>query len=267
MAETLIDSPENPRVRGWRKLATAKGREAARAFLAEGPHLVEEALKAGSPVECILTDRDPGSFAFLRGTRAEVVRVSERALRSVSDAVTSQGVVAVCPLPRAEAFRPQAGRYLLLDGVQDPGNVGTMIRTASAAGFLAVITGRGCADAFAPKVVRATQGAVFHVPVVAGTLEEWIPALKEQGVECLGAAAREGRDFRTVEPGGATAIVIGSEGAGVRPEVAALCDGMVHIPMAGPMESLSAPVAAGILMFHVGLARWAGPDAMAGGIR
>jgi TrmH family RNA methyltransferase len=255
MNRIVIESSDNPRVRAWRKLATPKGREAAGAYLVEGPHLVEEAVRAGVPLECVIAKEEHESSPFLRSCAAPVVLVSDKVMRALSDTVNNQGLAAICKMPDVAAFQPQPGCYLLLDGVQDPGNVGTMIRTAAAAGFFAVITGLGCADAFAPKVVRAAQGAIFHIPVIAGELADWLPALRREGVVCLAAAAREGRDFRSVEPAVNIGLVIGNEGAGVRPEVLALCDDVVHIPMVAATESLSAPIAAGILMFHVALSR------------
>ncbi|KPD01469.1 putative TrmH family tRNA/rRNA methyltransferase [Geobacillus sp. BCO2] len=140
---------------------------------------------------------------------------------------------------------------LLIDAVQDPGNLGTMIRTADAAGIDAVILGEGCADLYNAKVVRATQGSLFHLPVVNGDLAQWIARFKEQGIPVYGTALEKAVDYRTVPLSSSFALLVGNEGSGIRPELLGLTTENVYIPIYGQAESLNVAVAAGILLYSL----------------
>lgn len=164
-----IESPKNARVKQWKKLQTKKGRDETGLFLLEGFHLVEEAVKSRAPlVELMVDERTaipPGWDVSV-----PVVIVTEAVMKAISSTETPQGIAAVCRQLPAELEGVKTA--LLIDAVQDPGNLGTMIRTADAAGIDAVILGEGCADVYNPKVVRATQGSLFHLPVVKGDLAQ-----------------------------------------------------------------------------------------------
>lgn len=244
-----IDSPDNPKVRAWRQLSQHKGRQEAGLFLVEGPHLVEEAIRTGAGVESLLVESGRGISPLIRSSGLPMVEVSARVMKALSETVNNQGLAAICRLPAGEGPVLKAGRYLLLDGVQDPGNVGSMLRTAAAAALDAVVVGVGTADPYSPKVTRASQGAIFRVPMAVGSVEEWLAGLRAAGVRCLAADGATGRDFRELGRLESFGLVIGNEGAGLRPEVLALCDERVRVPMPGGIESLGAPVAAGILLY------------------
>lgn len=246
---TAIDSPRNPRVKEWTRLHARKGRTESGLFLAEGPHLVEEALRWApeSVVELLVVEgRSLPAGALPRGVRTTML--SERAMAAACEADSPQEVAAVCRLPSGAVDVQGGGAVLLLDGVQDPGNVGALIRTADAAGCRAVICGEGCADPWGPKAVRATQGSLFHVGVATESLEAAIARLKARGTRVL-AAEKGGADVASMRPMRDVALVMGGEGAGVSPGVRTLCDGAVGIVLRGRAESLNVAVAAGVLLF------------------
>lgn len=243
-----LTSMKNPRVVGWKKLAARKGRRESGCFLAEGRKMVEEALKSGFPVETILLRE--GTMPEHLPVGIPVYELSEAVFDSLSDTVTPQGISAVVRMKE----RTAEGKILLaLDGVQDPGNVGTIIRTADSAGFDGVILSEQCADVFSPKVLRATMGSVFHLPIeVAHDFPGRIARLNEQGYATL-SSQLDGGDFyagvASVTP--PLCLIIGSEGNGVTEAVKALATHHVKLPMRGDAESLNAAVAAGIMMYEI----------------
>ena len=137
----------------------------------------------------------------------------------------------------------------MIDSVQDPGNVGTMIRTADAAGMDAVILGKGTADPYNPKTVRAAQGSHFNIPVVRGELSEWVERLKEAGIRVLGTGLENAVTHTAIEMQSEFALIVGNEGSGVDPELLSLADDTVMIPLYGKAESLNVAVATGILLY------------------
>ena len=140
-------------------------------------------------------------------------------------------------------------KVLLVDAVQDPGNIGTMIRTADAAGIDAVVLGKGSVDAFNPKTLRSAQGSHFHIPVVRGDLMEWIENLQQDGVRVYGTSLEESISYKAVEPSEAFALMVGNEGSGISPQLLAKTDENVIIPILGGAESLNVAVATGILLY------------------
>ena len=245
-----ITSRKNPWLTALRRLNTtpAARREAGR-FLCEGPKLVGECLKWGWPVEAVvgLEDKLP---AVPGGART--VAVPEDILGWLSDVEAPQGVLAVCRLPDTALPGELApGRYLVLDGVQDPGNLGTVWRTADAFGAAGLILTGACADPFGPKTVRATMGACFRLPVWQGERAEVRDKLSAAGVPLYATALREDtEDVRSVSLNNA-AVVIGSEGKGVSDELLGLCDRTLKIPMEGRCESLNAAVAAAVVLWEM----------------
>lgn len=246
-----ITSRQNPLIARLRKLGTdKKTRRAEGAFLCEGTKLVEEALKWGAQVETLVV----AEGTLLPGQLPEGVRLVEvpaDVLKSASTVDTPQGMLAVCRTPDLtppETLTP--GRYLVLDGVQDPGNVGTVWRTADAFGAEGLILLPGCAEPFAPKTVRATMGACFRLPVWELTLEELTGLLDRAGLPLYATALREDTaDLRQADLERA-AVVIGSEGRGVSSQVLAACQATLKIPMRERCESLNAAVAASIVLWE-----------------
>lgn len=246
-----IDSPKNNTIQEWKKLQTTKGRKAQGLFLVEGEHLVHEALKWGT-VEVILCREELNARDY-SAANAKLITLSERAFAELSSVETNQGVAAIVKIPDLPLDLYIAPRVLALDAVQDPGNVGTLIRTADAAGFSAVLLGEGCADPFAPKTVRSTQGSLFHLPIITCNLPEVLSAWKTANRDGLivgadGAAQTRYDQWNAPQ---SACLVMGNEGAGLSPAVRKLCDCFLSIPIHGKAESLSVSIAAGILMYSI----------------
>lgn len=248
-----ITSRQNPLITRLRRLgAEKKTRRAQGVFLCEGTKLVGEALRWGPPPELLAVAEGTAPPAELpAGVR--VVEVPEALLRAVSTVETPQGMLAVCRTP--DTAPPETlpeGRLLVLDGVQDPGNVGTVWRTADAFGAAGLFLLPGCAEPFAPKTVRATMGACFRLPVWEGTLEELLPRLQAAELPLYATALREDtEDIRTVSLRRA-AVVIGSEGRGVSPPVLAASEKTLQIPMEDRCESLNAAAAGTVVLWQMG---------------
>lgn len=251
-----ITSVQNPRVKQWTALLAKRGRDEQHKFLLEGHHLVQEALRSGQPVETVLYALDkpfPEALYASAGPDVEWIAVSGTVLAKCAETQTPQNVLAVCRKPEASAD-DLIGRtdalVVAVDGVQDPGNLGTIIRSADAVGATGVLLGRGTADAYSPKTVRATMGSLFHLPVVCGDLRALLPAALERGVQVIGtrleaAATCYETDFRR-----ATWILVGNEGAGVSSDLAGYVTRDVVIPMRGRAESLNVAMATTVLLYE-----------------
>lgn len=246
-----IESTQNALVKHWKKLVTLrKEREKQGEYLVEGFHLVEEALKKQDQIIQIIV-RDGVDLPLLWPLDDfEIVQVPEVVAKEIAETEKSQGVFAHCKVENYTEIETASWRkVLLIDAVQDPGNVGTMIRTADAAGMDAVILGKGSADAYNPKTVRSAQGSLFHIPVVRGDLNEWIENLQEDNVPVYGTSLDDAISYREVQPTDSFAIMVGNEGAGISPQLLAKTDKNIIIPILGQAESLNVAVAAGILMY------------------
>lgn len=241
-----IESVKNPTVKAWKKLLTKKERERTNRFLLEGYHLVEEALKEGLAVEVIINQETQEQPMKMEDT--EVVYVTNEVMKAICDTETPQGIAAVCEKPSPSLDMTKAQKLLLLDRIQDPGNLGTLIRTADAAGMDGVILGAGCADPYNPKVVRATQGSLFHLPLVKADLAELLDMLP---MPVYGTALENGVPFDTVAKSDSFALLVGNEGQGVAPELLQKTTKNLYIPIYGKCESLNVGVAAGILMYYL----------------
>ncbi|ARK31671.1 TrmH family RNA methyltransferase [Halalkalibacter krulwichiae] len=242
-----IDSVKNEHVKRWKKLKTKKGRETTGRFLVEGYHLVEEAMKA-KMVEYVLVTEEADQQSL---KDEDIIIVSEQVLKELSETETPQGIAAVCILPNEPDVERLEGQYLLLDRVQDPGNLGTMIRTADAAGMTGIILGEGSVDVFNSKVIRASQGSIFHLPVIKGNLEEWVNRMKNAMIPVFGTALKEASSYTAVEPLEQFALIMGNEGEGLAPSLLELTDQNIYIPIHGEAESLNVAVAAGILLYYL----------------
>lgn len=246
-----ITSRQNPLITRLRRLgAEKKTRRAQGVFLCEGTKLVGEALRWGPPPELLAVAEGTAPPAELpAGVR--VVEVPEALLRAVSTVETPQGMLAVCRTP--DTAPPETlpeGRLLVLDGVQDPGNVGTILRTLDAFDADGLLLTGGCADPYGWKAVRSSMGAVFRRPIYSGTPEELAALLHRSGLPLYGAALREDTvDARQADYTRCT-LAIGSEGRGLSREVLNLCDQTIRIPMSDRCESLNAAIAAAVLLWE-----------------
>lgn len=247
-----ITSTQNPRIQALRALQQAKGRQAAGCFLVEGEKLCGEALR-DAWVEVLLVDEAKAAhYAPLVARARDVILAPAHVVDAVCEARTPQGIAASVRLPAPLDLDAAPDALLVLDGVQDPGNVGAMLRTAEAAGFGGALLSPACADAFAPKAARASMGSVLRLPLWRGALAQALALLRARDYQLI-TTAMDGQPLREVawavrRP---LALAIGSEGKGISDAVAAQADLRVSLPMRGRVESLNAAVAAGILMYGI----------------
>lgn len=245
-----ITSRQNPFLKQIGKLNNAKSeRRKAGLFPGEGPKLLEEAVKAGAEIAATVS-AEGFSVPAIPGARQ--VEVPREVLESLSDTKTPQGVLFLCRLPGTKAPEKLEGsRYLVLDGVQDPGNVGTIWRTADALGADGLILVHSCADPFSPKTVRSTMGACFRLPVYEVSEEELPGLLERSGLSLYATALREDTvDIKTADLT-RSAVVIGSEGKGISDALLNMSEKTLKIPMRERCESLNAAVAATIVLWEM----------------
>ena len=215
--------------------------------------MLREALKCGLVVRDVLAEEGFLSLAEeLEQSGANAFIVPRSLLEAVSDTRTPQGICASFDLPRPLPLSEAPSRIVALDGVQDPGNVGTIWRTADAAGFRGLLMGAGCADPLSPKVQRSAMGSGFRLPFMqAGDLPAALTGLKARGWTVI-ASDLHGRDFYSrADPGEKFVLVIGSEAHGISEATRAAADMLLKLPMRGGAESLNAAVAAGIMMYEL----------------
>lgn len=251
-----ITSKSNPLCVHLRKLASSRSyREETGEFLCDSPKLLREAVLWDADIPALLYTEGVELPPSVESAAGRVARVSESVMRSVSPMETPQGVVFSCVSmdhSPPERLTPDAHgrmRYLVLDGVQDPGNVGTILRTADAFGARVILL-PGCADIHNPKTVRAGMGVHFRTAIYRCTLEELTALLREAGLPLYGAALRDDTaDVRETDLR-RCAMAVGSEGRGLSAEVLAACDRTVRIPMETRCESLNAASAASVLLWE-----------------
>ena len=248
----IITSRQNPLCTHLRKLAaSASYRRQRGEFLCDSPKLLKEALLWGAEVRTVVATAGVDLPELPLGVRQ--VEVPADVMKSVSPMETPQGTLFTCaihtePLPEMLAGR----RYVVLDTLQDPGNVGTILRTADAFHADGMFLVNGCADLYNPKTLRATMGACFRLPVWEGKLEDLLPRLARAGLPLYATALGEDtQDIRTL-PLGRAAVVIGSEGRGVSPAVLAASEKTLQIPMTERCESLNAAAAGTVVLWQMG---------------
>ena len=243
---TIITSKANSVVKNAKKLHQKKYRKSA--YLIEGWHLFEEAVQAGVTIEKVFALE---SYRDQLAAFPQTIWVSEEILLDLADTQTPQGIVAV--IQKEEVGLPDLhqGKYLFLEDVQDPGNVGTMIRTADAAGFTGVIVSDKSADIYSLKTLRSMQGSHFHLPIYRMPLATFVEEAKKSNLPILATTlSKESKDYRELSSLENFVLVMGNEGQGISSVMAESADQLVHIGMKGRAESLNVAVAAGILMFY-----------------
>lgn len=243
----MITSRQNVRVKTWKKLHTAKGRKKTKTFLVEGFHLIEEAWKSNWEISEIIIRNGTEIPSFYTSFPNYVV--TDDVFAELAQTQTPQGVIAIVHKKAPDCLTGK--QLLLIDAVQDPGNLGTMIRTADAAGFSGIILGEGTVDLYNDKVIRATQGSIFHISIINDNLHKRIPKLKQSGFTIWATALENATHYNKMEIPNKSALIIGNEGAGIQPDLINLADSIVTIPIYGQAESLNASIAAGILMYHL----------------
>lgn len=248
-----ITSMKNPLVRAMKSLRERKGRETEGRILVEGEVMLREAVKCGLTIRDLLVEEAHAGLAEeFAAAGARTFVVPRGLLESVCETKTPQGICASFDLPSPLPLADAPARVVALDGTQDPGNVGTIWRTADAAGFQGLLFGAGCADPLSPKVQRAAMGSGFRVPfMVSDDLPAALMDLRDRGWSVI-ASDLAGADFyRRPDPGAKYVLVIGNEARGISEAVRDAATMLVKLPMRGGAESLNAAVAAGIMMYEL----------------
>lgn len=241
-----ITSLKNPKVTAWKALKDRKGRRESGCFLVEGRKMVEEALKSAFDVETVLVQE---GMELPDGLTMPVYELPAHVLAAVCDTKTPQGIAAVVRMKEQSAL----GKHIVvLDGVQDPGNVGTIIRTADAAGLDGVLLSTQCADVFSPKVLRATMGSIFRMNLrTTDDLPGELTKLREKGYSILSSQLDGTPFYEREKVAEQFALIIGNEGNGVSEQVQQTATHRVRLPMRGGAESLNAAIAAAIMMYEL----------------
>ncbi|TYP49816.1 TrmH family RNA methyltransferase [Thermosediminibacter litoriperuensis] len=253
----MFDLPSKRQIKMVRALVQLKNyRKRHGLFLVEGLRATEEALNSDHSVEFLLVSDD-----FLKRHREKIEKyenmriyeVPREVYETLSDTEAPQGIMAVVRMKNFELRNIYEDNFLIvaLDGIKDPGNIGTIIRTADAAGAGGILAGKGCVDIYNPKVVRATMGSIFHLPVIEGVdLPAVLHELSQKGAKIVVTHLGAEKSYFDVDLTGSVVLVFGSEAEGVSPEILEMPVELVKIPMPGRAESLNVAVASGIVLFE-----------------
>ena len=235
-----ITSINNDKVKYWSKLNDKKFRDLENKFLAEGDHLVNEALKNNQVVE-IITTLDT-SYDVL------TYHVNESIMRKITDQKSLPNVIAVCQKNKEKSIK---GRVLVLDNIQDPGNLGTIIRSAVAFNMNNIILTNNCVDLYNEKVIRSCEGMIYYLNIVKMSLEDTISFLTNNNYQIIGTDVSKGKLIKDIDYQDDMAIIIGSEGRGMSDELRNVCQSFINLPINLNCESLNAAVASSIIMYEL----------------
>lgn len=256
----MITSTSNVQVKNIAALLKkGKERQAQGAFVIEGRKMFEEAMRDGLLQKAYFSETYFKENYETQAPSCAYEVLSDAVFASTAETVTPQGVLAIVKMPeyRLEQMLNANAPLLLLEDIRDPGNLGTMLRTAEAAGVGGVILSREAVDIYNPKVIRSTMGAVFRVPFLyADDFIGLLSLLKKEGVHVLAAHLKGTKNYNEADYSGRVGILIGNEANGLSEEAANLAEEKVLIPMAGEVESLNAAVAAALLMYEAARSRW-----------
>lgn len=234
-----ITSINNPKVAYWAKLKMKKYRDVEHLFIVESENLVNEALKKGIVKEIITTED--------KEYKIDTYNVTLEIMAKISSLVTPNKIMAVCNFILPDDIK---GNVLILDHIQDPGNLGTIIRSSVAFNFPTIVCSEDTVDAYNDKVIRSSEGMIFNTNIIKDNLISFIPYLKTLGYKVYGTDVINGKNIKSVKEE-KVAFVIGSEGKGVSIEVKELCDDFIYINMNEKCESLNAAVASSIIMYDI----------------
>lgn len=236
----MITSVTNNTIKKLIKLKQKKYRDETGCYLIEGEHLVAEALKA-KQVELLISTKSINS-------ELPIIEVSNEVMAKLAFTKSPQSIMAKCTIKKEDRL-VDGKRYLILDDLQDPGNIGTLIRTALAFSIDQVILSNKCVDLYNDKLLRSMQGANFHISCIYGDLKDIIPELQANGVRIVGSALENGKNINEIVTYKKMAFVVGNEGNGMNREILAMCDEIGYIPI-GMIESLNVAIAGSIMMYH-----------------
>lgn len=236
-----ITSVNNEKVKFWQKLNQKKYRDNAKLFLVEDEHLVNEALNQNIVKEIITIDKN-NSF------NVPTYYVTEKIMKTISTQVTGAKIIAVCYFLEEKEF---GNKIIILDEVQDPGNLGTIIRSSVAFDFDTIVLSENTVDLYNNKTIRASEGMLFHINIIKRNLKGLIHELKKENYQVLGTNVENGENIKKICLNSKLAIILGNEGNGVKKEIQELCDKNVYIKTNDKCESLNVGIAASILMYEI----------------
>ena len=238
----IIESVDNKKIKEYRKLKEKKYRDSEKLFLVEGEHLVLEAYKSDSLKEVILCEREID-------LEVEKVYVTEKVMSTISEMPSKVDIIGVCEIKKSELDLDSP--VLILDGVQDPGNLGAIIRSAVAFNIKNIVLSKNTVDLYNTKVLRSAQGMNFHLNIIRESIPSVINKLKENNYTVYGTDVVNGLDIKNVQKAGNYAIIMGNEGNGISEEVKKLVDKNIYIEMNSNCESLNVAVSASIIMYEL----------------
>lgn len=239
----LITSLDNDRIKGYIKLKDRKYRKKTNTFIVEGLHSVIEAYKCNLIVELIL-EKDEG-LPF----DAPHVFVTKEIINKISSLESPSSVMALCKMK--EEKENLGNKILILENIQDPGNLGTIIRSAKAFNVDTIVLSPDTVDIYNPKVVRSTQGIMFHINFIVKDISQVVDMLKEKKIPVYGTNVENGRNVCTIKDKDKFALIMGNEGTGLSKEIASMCDDFLYIDMNKKVESLNVAVATSILLYEM----------------
>lgn len=255
-----IKSRDNQKIRDAARLKDQKYRQREQIFLVEGRNLFYEAIQGEQELLRIFVEREEAEKyldEFRRTRDVEWIKVDHALMKYICDTQTPQGIVAVARISEWNLTDTleKKGFLLFLDRIADPGNMGTILRTAWAFGVQGIMLSSGCVDPYNPKVVRSSMGAVFHVPLFNGISAEELAKAKGEGYRILASSLNTDLYIDQVDFSGAVIVIIGNEAQGVSPRILNICEQSFKIPIITPVDSLNAGVACGIIVYEAGKQR------------
>jgi len=238
----VYTSVNNEKIKNIKKLQTKKYRDLENKFFIESEHLVEEAYNSGVLDTLIISENSKFKLDI------NTIEVSETVKKYLSELESPKDVMGICTKKEGKI---KGNRILILDGIQDPGNLGTIIRSSVAFNIDTIILSHDTVDLYNSKVVRSSQGMLFKTNIVKGNLLEIIPSLKEQGYKVYATNVEDGNDIKDIDKNEKMAIIIGNEGNGVKQEIFDLSDKYIYIKMNENCESLNVAVATSIILYEI----------------
>jgi TrmH family RNA methyltransferase len=239
----LITSSNNDRIKELKKLKDRKYRDEQGLFLVEGEHLITEAYKSGCLIEILLLE----NISIDIDVKQTIITMS--IMKELSSLTTPPTMIGICKKIISQYFL--GNKIMMLDSIQDPGNLGTIIRSAVAFNIDTIVLGEGCVDIYNPKVLRATQGLIFHQNIIEDNLYNLINKLKNDNYHILGTRVDGGTSLKQFKKLDKFAIIMGNEGHGTSEYIEALCDDFIYIEMNDACESLNVAVAASIILYEL----------------
>ena len=238
----LYTSIDNKKIKNIKKLNSKKYRDETGMFIVEGEHLIQEAYKNGVLEEILLEENNDINID------APISYVTRNVLKYISELDNPSKMIGICK----KIDKKNIGdKILILDGVQDPGNLGTIIRSCVAFNVDTIVLSKDCVDVYNSKVLRSTQGMIFNINIVEENLVEFIPKLKKDGYKVYGTKVNGGKSLKSVEKSKKFAIIMGNEGKGVSHSVLDLCSDYIYIDMNSNCESLNVGVATSIILYEL----------------